>query len=172
MISALIAVTLAGCAVPPPQPTGALATSLASATQEPLAVADAQDCPVTEPGEGPPDVSPEAFFGWGSSYGNADLWVGGLWPDGVLSVGPEFVDPDGSVGMKFGWWRVVLGELMITGRRIDGPAPPAHGGVPEGYGMSGFQASGVSFPTEGCWEVTGQVGTTTLTFVTYVIKEG
>jgi hypothetical protein len=36
--------------------------------------------------------------------------------------------------------------------------------------MTGFQASGVQFPTEGCWEVTGTVGTTSLTFVTFVIK--
>jgi hypothetical protein len=37
--------------------------------------------------------------------------------------------------------------------------------------MRGFQASGVYFPTEGCWEVTGKVGTTSLTFVTVVIKQ-
>jgi hypothetical protein len=37
--------------------------------------------------------------------------------------------------------------------------------------MTGFQASGVYFPNEGCWEVTGRVGRTTLTFVTFVIKE-
>jgi hypothetical protein len=36
--------------------------------------------------------------------------------------------------------------------------------------MTGFQSSGVNFPTEGCWEVTGEVGATTLTFVT-VVKE-
>ena len=38
--------------------------------------------------------------------------------------------------------------------------------------MTGFQASGVHFPTEGCWEVTGRVAMTTLTFVMFVIKRG
>ena len=40
--------------------------------------------------------------------------------------------------------------------------------LPEGYGTVGFQASGVDFPTEGCWEVTGAVGDATLTFVMFV----
>jgi hypothetical protein len=72
--------------------------------------------------------------------------------------------------MKFGWWRNVSGQLEITGRRLDGSAPPLHAGVPDGYGGTGFQASGVSFPTEGCWELTGSVGSSSLTFVTLVIK--
>jgi hypothetical protein len=42
--------------------------------------------------------------------------------------------------------------------------------VPDGYGDLGFQATGIHFPVEGCWKVTGTVGTTHLTFVTYVIK--
>ena len=44
--------------------------------------------------------------------------------------------------------------------------------VPSNYGTTGFQPSGVSFPTEGCWEVTGHVGDTTLTFVTFCIMLG
>lgn len=96
--------------------------------------------------------------------------VGGLWPDGVLAVGSDFVEDDGSIGMKFGWWRVAPGELTITGRRLDVSAPPLHADVPEGYGEDGFQATGVFFPTEGCWEVTGSVGRSTLTFVTFVIE--
>ncbi|MDE3111597.1 MAG: hypothetical protein KGK34_01490 [Chloroflexota bacterium] len=40
--------------------------------------------------------------------------------------------------------------------------------MPDGYGDTGFQASGVLFPTEGCWEITGAVGNSTLTFVTLV----
>jgi hypothetical protein len=74
--------------------------------------------------------------------------------------------------MKFGWWRVASGRLHITGQRLDGPAPPARAHVPDGYGDTGFQASGVDFPTEGCWEVTGTLPTTSLSFVTFVIKKG
>ena len=70
-----------------------------------------------------------------------------------------------------GWWRAATGTLEITGRRLDAPAPPARAHVPDGYGDTGFQASGVDFPTEGCWEVTGTLLTTRLTFVTFVIKK-
>jgi hypothetical protein len=87
-----------------------------------------------------------------------------------IVVRPDFIERDGSVRMKFGWWRQVRGLLKITGRRLDALAPPLRSDVPSGYGMTGFQASGVHFPTEGCWEVTGTVGTTTLTFVAFVIK--
>lgn len=128
-------------------------------------------CPVTKPGTGPEDVPPEWFFGWSSSYGNGDLWVGGLWPGGVIVAGPEFVRPDGSIGMKFGWWRRTHGDLSITGRRLDAAGQPLQGEVPEGYGGTGFQASAVIFPTEGCWEVTGRVGSISLTFVTFVARE-
>jgi len=115
-------------------------------------------------------VSADEFFGYGASYGNGVLWVGGLLPEGVIAAGARFVEDDGSVGMKFGWWRAEGGDLEITGRRLDGPAPALRADVPEGYGAEGFQASGVSFPTEGCWQVTGTLGSSSLTFVTFVVK--
>jgi hypothetical protein len=48
----------------------------------------------------------------------------------------------------------------------------ARGFVPDGYGAAGFQASGVDFPTGGCWEVTGAMPSSSLRFVTLVVKEG
>jgi hypothetical protein len=54
--------------------------------------------------------------------------------------------------------------------RLDQPAPQVRGVVPDGYGPRGFQPSGVIFPTEGCWEITGSVHRTELSFVTFVIK--
>jgi hypothetical protein len=119
----------------------------------------------------PPGVSPDDFFGWGSSHGNGKLWVGGLWPRGIIDAGPELVGPDGSVEVKFGWWRAATGKLQLTGRRLDALAPLARAHVPDGYGDAGFQASGIEFPTEGCWEVTGTLPTTRLTFVTFVTKK-
>ncbi len=116
----------------------------------------------------PPGVLPTALFGSASSHGNGRLWVGGLAPKGILVL--EFVEQDGSAGNKFGWWRHVSGRLTITGRRLDAAAPPLRSSVPSGYGLTGFQTSGVYFPTDGCWEVTGKVGATTLTFVTVVIE--
>lgn len=148
-----------------PSPADQLATP---APAEPSSTAPA-DCPVTIGTAAPAEVG-AGLFGAASAAGNDALWVGGLWPNGVIAAEPVFVNPDGSIGMKFGWWRIASGKLGITGRRLDGAAPPASGDVPDGYGASGFQASGVTFPTEGCWEITGNVGSATLTFVTYVIK--
>jgi len=128
----------------------------------------ASGCAVTRPTmfDPPPGVEPDALFGAASSHGNGQLWVGGLGDDGVIVWSRE---ADGSIDYKLGWWRATQGELRITGRRLDAPAPAVRAHVPSGYGPTGFQASGVSFPTEGCWQVTGQVGATTLTFVTLVL---
>ncbi len=67
-------------------------------------------------------------------------------------------------------WRGIRGELRIEGRRLDGNAKPIRAEIPPYYGLSGFQPSGIFFPTEGCWEVTGRVGDVSLTFVTLVAK--
>jgi hypothetical protein len=133
-------------------------------------MAGARHCQVTI-GHPVPGSKPwrEELFGWGRAYGNASLWVGGLWPHGVVIITPDDVEPDGRLSMKFGWYRLTSGFLTITGRRLDAPAPPASG-LASGYGLTGFNASGVMFPTEGCWQVTGRVGRVTLTFVTFVIK--
>jgi hypothetical protein len=178
----VVAGALAGCvgggATPAaPGTTAAASPTTAAVTTttgpaRPVTLADAKDCRTTIPeAGGPPGVTAAQFFGYGASHGNGKLWVGGLWPGGVIDAGPEFVQPDGSVDMKFGWWRVVPGKLRITGRRLDAPAPPLRGLAPDGYGDRGFQASGVMFPTEGCWEVTGDLGVTSLTFVTFVVKK-
>lgn len=97
------------------------------------------------------------------------MWVV-LWPEGKVLIHAGQVEPDGSLGMKFPWVRGVAGELTITGRRLDAPAPPPRTSIPDGYGLTGFQSSGIYFPTEGCWEITGRVGDANLTFVTLVIK--
>jgi hypothetical protein len=115
-----------------------------------VSLEDATSCPTTRGGPGPTGAAQDQFFGWASSFGNDGLWVGGLWADGILMADPRFVDADGRISMKFGWWHTVPGKLEITGRRLDAAAPPAIGDVPDGYGQTGFQAS--------------------LTFVTFVIR--
>jgi hypothetical protein len=121
------------------------------------------------PGQAPEEIG-DQLFGWSSAFGNKNLWVGGLGDGGVILADARFVESDGSIGWKLGWWRIAPGTLTITGRRIDSHGPPLGASVPEGYGSRGFQASGVSFPTEGCWEVTGTVGDAELTFVTFVLR--
>jgi hypothetical protein len=74
------------------------------------------------------------------------------------------VELDETVGVKLGWWREVAGSLRIGGWWLDARTAPLRADVPDGYGDRGFQATGVYFPTGGCWEVTGRVGSTSLTF--------
>lgn len=102
--------------------------------------------------------------GFRGNHGDGKLWVG-LPTESRLLVTP---DKDGSLGWKFPWWRAVCGRLTITGRRLDAPASPLRSEVPSGYGEAGFQASGVYFPSEGCWEITGRAGDAELTFVVEV----
>jgi hypothetical protein len=131
------------------------------------------ECDVTKPNgiaAGEEQLAP-------GSYGNREVSVGpfGLWPDGTVVFkpgGPGFVTRDGSLGMKFGWLRGVSGQLKITGRRLDAEAPPLRAEVRDGYVNRGFQATYIIFPTPGCWEVTGRVGDSSVTFVTKVIKVG
>ena len=163
--SLFVLAVLAGCGghhsqATPPESTGHASRSVAAR------------CPVTlpRPWTPPPGVPQRALFGSDYASGNGRLWVGGLWPAGVIQAGPGFINADGWVGMKFGWWRNVPGRLRITGRRLDATASLLRAHVPDGYGMTGFQSSGVYFPTAGCWQVTGTAGTTRLTFVTMVVK--
>jgi hypothetical protein len=122
-------------------------------------------CPLTLPNERTPRGQADA----GMNHGNGKLWTA-MWPHNVLIASGSYIRPDGSVWMKWPWWRRVKGRLTVTGRRLDGEAPPLTAAIPSGYGDRGFQPSGITFPTEGCWEVTGAAGSARLTFVTLVLK--
>ena len=123
-------------------------------------------CGVTQPnGSQPPDGN----IGGALIHGNGSLWVA-MPPSNVVVTEPS---AGGTIQTKYPWWRAVTGTLRIEGRRLDGPAAGLTAtDVPDGYGVTGFQASAVTFPTEGCWEVTGRVGEASLTFVTLVLKAG
>ena len=123
---------------------------------------------MTKPnGNTPPGERPSP-----NHHGNGSLWTG-LWSDGTVVFrpgGPGFLLGDGSLSMKFFWWRGVKGKLSIEGRRLDGSAPPLRARIPDGYGDTGFQATALIFSTVGCWEVTGGAGDASLTFVVRVVK--
>lgn len=124
-------------------------------------------CPVTKPnGNPPPGEAPSSLF-----YGNGTLWTA-LWPEGTVPFGangPGSIGADGSLNMKFPWWRKSEQELKITGRRLDAPAPPLRANIGASTDVHMVPAD-IIFPTEGCWEVTGKAGTDTLTFVAHVVK--
>lgn len=111
----------------------------------------------------------------GGIYGNDSLTA--VLPGNGTFVfkpgGPGFVDADGALGIKVGWGLRKRGTLVVTGRRLDGAAPPARAYIPRSYdnylgGMSLF----LVFPTPGCWEITGTVAGASLTFVVKVQKIG
>lgn len=96
-------------------------------------------------------------------YGQEDLWVALNDPDAEL-----IQNPDGSYAQKFMWWRLAEGNLVLTAHSVGEPGLTAETDVPDGYGSRGFQATGVNFPTEGCWRVTGELGDQAVTFVVAV----
>lgn len=102
-------------------------------------------------------------------HGNGGLSTA-LWDYGVVVADARFIQANGSVRMKWPWWRRVRGDLRVTGRRLDRRAPPLRAEITPGYGPIGLQPSSLIFPTDGCWRITGRVGRETLTFVTVVVK--
>src|SRR5262249_56187926 len=82
---------------------------------QPVTRAAARHCPKTIPSRvGPPGTSPADLFGWASSYGNGKLWVGGLGSGGVIVARDGLINPDGSIGWKYGWWRKARGHTTLT----------------------------------------------------------
>jgi len=125
------------------------------------------DCPVTPYAAEPPNVpATMARTAEGERVSFTRTWfhAEGIWAglspaqQGEWYAGPE--------GQKVLWVRP--GRFLdIDGRRLDGPAPPLEATIPDGY-SGAIQASGLVFPTEGCWEVTARASNRVLRFVVLV----
>jgi hypothetical protein len=166
---ALLALALGGCSLPGSHPKAA--ASSGEPTVAPSSVpAQAVDCTPTQPdGQAPPGEPASEYY-----LGNGKLTTV-LWPKGEIvfeSGGPGQLRADGSLAMKFPFWRAagVKGGIVIEGYSLDRPGLTMTGEVPPGYGDRGFQATVLVFPEPGCWEVTARVGDSTLTFVTGVVR--
>jgi hypothetical protein len=96
----------------------------------------ASPCEVTLPnGETPPGEAAMPLY-----HGNGTLWTK-LWPAGTVVFepgGPGFVSEDGSLAMKFPWWRGSRGPLGLHRRRLDGRAPPFEQASRRDMGTSSF----------------------------------
>ena len=84
------------------------------------------------------------------------LWMGFTRADQAFVARPQ--------GQKVGWYRAKgspWGRLRVTGTRLDGEAPPLRFSTPVTYPFRvGFQASSLTFATEGCWRIDARVGLT------------
>jgi hypothetical protein len=94
-------------------------------------------------------------------------------PDGSILAGAWWWDledhaiPFDEQGIKIGWFRPAGAELTITGERLDGRPDPLESVVPCCY-PTRFQASGLTFPIPGCWEITATAADSELVFTVWV----
>jgi hypothetical protein len=138
--------------------------------------ADPGGCPITRslqhpfvPPVPPAPLSPSAPAG-GFWYGTPALWTAppldGTWKG--LSY------QDGAYTQKVFWWSRDYNwqrPLTVTGRRIDGSAPPLGASTATNASAEDIGSSilvGVEIPAAGCWEITGHLRGVTLSFVVWV----
>ncbi len=94
-------------------------------------------------------------------YGSGDLWAA---PDGS-DRGVWFSAPQPA---KVQWRRPAGTPLTIEGRRLDAPSPPLIADITDGYDIMPYQFTPITFPTPGCWEITGEIPGAELRFVVLV----
>lgn len=104
----------------------------------------------------------------------AEASVGGWWyanADRTIWAGWDVVRMEaGSKGNKVLWFRPKGTELLVKARRLDAEAAAVEADVPCCYGGR-LQASGITFPVDGCWEIAAKAGNSELVFVTLVYPE-
>ena len=123
-------------------------------------------CPVTEPLwiKHPDDSAMGNSPVEGYYFVNEDrsIWASAWW----TGEDQEYLTASKN-GIKVGWFRPAGTELKITGQRIDAKAPPLESHIPCCY-PTRFQATGLYFPTEGCWEITAIAEDSILSFIVQV----
>lgn len=123
-------------------------------------------CPVTEPvWEKPPEdaaVLNPPTYGYYFINEDQSIWASAEWA--TSKAKPLHLTDE---GIKVGWFRPAGALLEITGRRLDGKATALVAEAPCCY-PTRFQASGLYFPTEGCWEVIARAEDKELRFVVWV----
>ncbi len=118
----------------------------------------AVSCPVTR-------ATKRGTFNYGNGLLSSAVPVGGV------VVGARY-EPDGSLFWKPGWLPhgVVTHDLVVSGERIDAPAPPMRVlAVRWGSGGEASARTASTFPSEGCWRITGRLGDVSLSYVVKVV---
>jgi hypothetical protein len=139
-------------------------------------------CPVTKVADQPfipPAPYPSVRNAW---IGSAKLWTfvpaESEW-EGVVHDTPG----ESQFSEKLFWWSEGYDwrkenppELKITGKRLDGPAPPLTAAEHANAGWTNdrehpFMVTLISIPKAGCWQITGQYKGKELSYVVWVSGE-
>ena len=187
----ILTVLLAGCApkaVAQPAEVRALTNPTPSEPTEKLPEASTQpeavprdhpaSCPITVPQDtpftAPEPYSPNSPFDSNFWYGSNSLWTD-LPKDGIWYGLPH--NPEGYTQKVF-WWREGYvwteepePEIIVTGERLDAPAPSLIGSKGTNAYASDIGSAmlvGVDLPTLGCWKITGKYADAELSFVVWV----
>ena len=159
-------------------PTKASPTSVATGT-----ATSSVQCPVTRPGD-PGFVAPTPFPAVPPGYYES-RWYGtpGLWT--MLSPTGEYwhhLPRDrASLGQKTFWWSTLWSPasepdpgIVVTGRRLDGPAPDVRAGDPGTNATADFGTAmlvGLGVPMPGCWELRARYRSAELAIVVWVADD-
>lgn len=141
-------------------------------------LAAAVSCPITKAPQ-PPFVPPDPYrstpSGGGFWYGTPALWTQ-LDARGTWDALPY---QRGTYTQKVFWWRNgydwktdTSPTLLVSGVRIDAPAPPLLVSSATNAFASDIGSAmlvGVEIPAAGCWEITGRYKAAALSFVVRVV---
>jgi hypothetical protein len=126
-------------------------------------------CPTSPRVIGYPAGGPRGNNDW---YANADrtIWAT-FWGWDFVGHGPNESYPraDYVATPKVLWYKPTEYPLTVTGRRLDGVAPPLLYDIASDPRPRGaIQPSRLDFPTAGCWELDAKAGTSELRFIVQV----
>ena len=122
----------------------------------------------------PYEVDPNAFW-WGTEklwtfVGEPAIWGWEPHKPGHEQEVQPLTNKLFWMSINYDWRAETDPELTVTGRRLDGTAPPllvtpTHNAFP---GPGAAMIAGVYVPTPGCWEITGNYKGENLSFVVWV----
>ena len=124
------------------------------------------NCPITEPvWVKPPEdaaVLDTPEFGYYFVNEDSSIMASAWWarPENEFPIVLE-------EGIKVGWFKPEGADLFVIGKRLDAEAPALDAHVPCCY-PTRFQASGLYFPTAGCWEVNAKAADKELSFIVWL----
>jgi hypothetical protein len=151
---------------------GAVCASSATGQVADRYATGAQRCPVSKTTSHP--VPGRSSFNFGNARIAVALPEGARFaaiPDGSPRGGQAFIQKDGWIRTKLGWF-AAHGTPRVGGRRVDGTGRTLRADVgPLSYTSNGpFYPSLLYFPMTGCWRITASAGGARLSAVVNVTR--